>query len=425
MSRDASVAPAASGEVGDGFSFRRIWWLGTGILGVQLAFAAYNAFLPLLYRGFIDSTTVIGLLMGTDNLVGLLLIPVIGAWSDRVGSPLGRRLPFIVVGIPVAALTLVAIPFAAAALWALIVTEIVFTAAMHTYRGPIAAIIIDHTPPTRRSTSSGIAQLLGSIGVLISVAGLSLLYDVDPRLTFGAAAAVLLVSLAAVWSTAERAPAYVDTTAVTTRHPITDAVDGLRALLQPSHRGELLILSAMLTAYASFAGLQAMLPIYGVETLGLTEGRAAFLLTAFAAAFLLTALLAGALGTRFGTVPTMIVGLALLSALYLVATPLRTPGAVAAILGVAGVAWPLFAVPAIALVADLGGRDRIGFVIGLYYAVTMTGQMIGPFVVGATMDLLGNRAMWVTAAAVTSVSLGLLVTGHRRLARRPGEAAHR
>ena len=419
MSRDLGAGCQPPDEAGGRFSFGRIWWLGIGILGVQLAFAVYNAFLPLLYRDFLDSRAVIGLLMGTDNLVGLLLIPIVGAWSDRTASPLGRRLPFVVVGVPIAALTLFAIPFAAVMLWTLIVTEVAFTAAMHTYRGPIAAMIIDHTPPTKRSTSSGIVQLLGSVGVLISFAGLSLLYDLDPRLTFGSAAAVLLLSLGVVWSTAERAPAFVDSTSVTAGHPVTAAVGGLRQLCHRSRRAELLILAAILTAYSGFAGLQAMFPIFGVETLGLSEGRAAFLLTAFAAAFLVTALLAGLLGTRFGAVPTMTIGLALLSVLYLVAVPLGTPQGLAAILGAAGFAWPLFAVPAVALVADLGGRDRIGFVIGLYYVFTMTGQMIGPFVVGSTMDVFGNRAMWAAAAAITLLSLGLLQAGRRQLARPP------
>lgn len=397
------------------FSYRQVWWLGVGFLGIQLAFATYNAFLPLLYRESIESRAAIGLLMGTDNLVGLLLIPVVGAWSDRVTSPLGRRLPFLVVGIPVAALTLFAIPFAAALLWTLIVTEVVFTAAMHLYRGPMAAMIVDHTPPRRRSTSSGIAQLLGGTGTLVSFAGLSLLYDVDPRLTFGVAAAALLLSLAVVWRAADRFPAHVDNTTVAAVRPLRDALAGLRRLLDDDRRGELLVLAAMLAGYVGFAGLQAMFPIYGVETLGLSEGRAAFLLSTFALTYLVFALFAGMLGTRFGEVRTMLVGLALLPALYLVAFVTRDATAVAGLLALVGLAWPLFAVPAVALVANMGGRRGIGFHLGLYYVFTMTGQMVGPFVLGSTMDLLGNPGMWLAAAATTLLGFVLLRSGRRRL----------
>lgn len=397
------------------FSYGRIWWLAVGFLGVQLAFATYNAFLPLLYRPFFDSRAVIGLLMGTDNLVGIVLIPLIGASSDRITSTLGRRLPFIAIAVPLAALTLAAIPFAAALLWTLILTEVAFTAAMHAYRAPMAALIIDHTPPTRRSTSSGIAQLMGGVGVLVSFSVLSLLFDIDPRLTFGAAAVVLLLSLAVLLWRAERFPVHIDNAPVASLHPVRDAVDGVRVLLQAHTRGQLLLLCAMLAAYIGFAGLQAMFPIYGVETLGLSEGRAAFLLTSFAGSFLVSALVAGMIGTRIGKLPTMLLGLGSLPVIYLAAIPVDGPTALAGLLVAAGFAWPLFAVPAVALIGDLGGRDRVGFYLGIYYVFTMLGQMMGPFVLGATMDLAGNRAMWAGAAAVSLLAFGLVWAGRVRL----------
>jgi len=407
------------------FSFSRIWWLAVGFLGVQLAFATYNAFLPLLYRDFFDSRAVIGLLMGTDNLVGIVLIPLIGAWSDRITSPLGRRLPFIVVAIPLAALTLAAIPFAAALLWTLILTEMAFTAAMHAYRAPMAALIIDHTPPTKRSTSSGIAQLMGGVGVLVSFSVLSLLFDTDPRLTFAGAALVLLLSLAVLLWRAERFPVHIDNAPVASLHPVRDAVDGIRRLLQARNRAQLLLLSAMLAAYVGFAGLQAMFPIYGVETLGLSEGRAAFLLTAFAGSFLVSALVAGMIGTRIGEIPTMLLGLGSLPLIYLLAIPVDDPAVLAGVLVAAGFTWPLFAVPAVALIGDLGGRDRVGFYLGIYYVFTMLGQMVGPFVLGATMDLAGNRAMWAAAALVSAGAFALVWAGRARMGATPEQLASR
>jgi len=280
------------------FSYAKIWWIGFGFLGVQLAFTTYNAFLPLMYREFIDSRFLIGLLMGTDNLIGLLLIPIIGAWSDRVNSPLGRRLPFVLVALPVAALTFFAIPYAAALLWTLIIAEIAFTAAMHAYRGPVISLMPDHTPPEKRSTANGIINLMGGIGTLIAFGGLSLLYDIDPRLTFGIGAAVLLITLVIVLVKADRMPKYVDNLPTAPKNPIKEAVEGIGQLLKPENFGQFLILAAMLTYFIGFAGLDAMFPIYGVETLGLTEGRAAFILTTFAGSFLVFALLAGAIGTR-------------------------------------------------------------------------------------------------------------------------------
>ncbi len=405
------------------FSYTKIWWIGFGFLGVQLAFTTYNAFLPLMYRAFIESRALIGLLMGTDNLIGLLLIPVVGAWSDRVNSPLGRRLPFVLVALPVAALTFFAIPFSSALLWALIITEIIFTAAMHSYRGPVISLMPDHTPPEKRSTANGIINLMGGVGTLIAFGGLALIYDIDPRLTFGIGAVILLLTLLIVFRKADRYPPYIDNTPVESKNPIREAAVGIKVLFRPAYRGQLLVLAAMLSYFIGFAGLDAMFPIYGVETLGLSEGRAAFILTTFAGSFLVFALLAGWIGTRIGKVPAMLIGLALVPVLFLMVIPVRDPVIIGAIFIVAGFAWALVNVQAMPLIADLGGRDRVGFYIGLYYIFTMFGQMIGPFVLGSAMDLMGNQGMFVAGAVVYALGFVLLRAGYNRLADDPEKLA--
>jgi len=422
---DSDVRQAGeNGEQGQNkFSYAKIWWIGFGFLGVQLAFTTYNAFLPLMYRAFIESRALIGLLMGTDNLIGLLLIPVVGAWSDRVNSPLGRRLPFVLIALPVAALTFFAIPFASALLWTLIISEILFTTAMHSYRGPVISLMPDHTPPEKRSTSNGIINLMGGIGTLIAFGGLSLLYDIDPRLTFGIGAVILLLTLMIVFKKADRHPPYIDNSPVEPKNPIKEAAQGIRVLFRPAYFGQFLVLAAMLSYFIGFAGLDAMFPIYGVETLGLTEGRAAFILTSFAGSFLVFALLAGWIGTRLGKVPAMLIGLAIVPVLFLSAIPVREPVIIGVIFVAAGFAWALVNVQAMPLIADLGGRDRVGFYIGLYYIFTMFGQMIGPFVLGSAMDLMGNHGMFVAGAAVYGLGFVLLRAGYKRLGADPEELA--
>ncbi len=405
------------------FSYAKIWWIGFGFLGVQLAFTTYNAFLPLMYREFFATRAAVGLLMGTDNLIGLLLIPIIGAWSDRMNSPLGRRLPFIMVALPIAALTHMAIPLAASVLFLLIITEIVFTAAMHSYRGPVISLMPDHTPPEKRSTANGIINLMGGMGTLISFGVLSLIYDIDPRLTVGIGGAVLLLSLVVVWRKADRQPPYVDNSPRSSTNPIKDAAVGIRTLLKPGYIGQFLILMAMLAYFIGYAGLNAMFPIYGVETLGLTEGRANFLLTSFAGSFLVFALLAGVVGTKIGKIPTMLWGLILVPVLFLIAIPVREPWIIGAIFVLGGLGWALVNVQAMPLIADFGGRDRVGFYIGLYYVFTMVGQMMGPFALGLTMDIVGNQGMFMAGAAFFFLAYVLLRAGEKRLDADPVEIA--
>ncbi len=412
-------------EAEEAYSYRQIWWIGFGFLGVMLVFSKYNAFLPILYEEFISSRTVIGLLMGTDNLVGLLLIPIIGAWSDRLSHPMGRRLPFIVIAAPIGALTFAGIPFAASALWSLIVVEVLFTAAMHSYRGPVISLLPDHCPPERRSTGNGIINLMGGIGALISFAGLSLLYDVDPRLSFGLGALALLLTSLIVLRKADRHPPYVDATTDTHPSPLRDTIGGVRLLARRPNRGQLYILAAMLAYYIGFAGLDAMFPLYAVNELGLTPGRAAFILTAFVGSFLALALFAGMIGTRFGKIPAMLTGLAILPLLFLAAAPVRSIPVLIGIFVVGGFAWGLVNVQAMPLVADLGGRNRIGFFVGLYYLFTMVGQMLGGPVIGGAMDLFGDQGLFYGGAAAYALGFVLLRRGQQLLPDDPEAIARR
>lgn len=72
------------------------------------------------------------------------------------------------------------------------------------------------------------------------------------------------------------------------------------------------------------------------------------------------------------------------------------------------------------LAADPGGRDRIGFHVGLFFIFTMTGQTIGPFVRGSTLDILGNHGILAGAAVVFGGVFLLLRAGRRALPDAPG-----
>jgi diguanylate cyclase (GGDEF)-like protein len=92
---------------------------------------------------------------------------------------------------------------------------------------------------------------------------------------------------------------------------------------------------------------------------------------------------------------------------------------------VGGLAWALVNVQAMPLIADLGGRNRIGFYIGMYYLFTMVGQMLGSPVIGGVMDLFGDGAMFYGAAGAYALGFVLLRRGQKLLPASPEELARR
>ncbi|MCC6298390.1 MAG: hypothetical protein IT314_03775 [Anaerolineales bacterium] len=55
--------------------------------------------------------------MTLDNIAALFSQPPAGAWSDRIRTPLGRRIPFIIIGAPITELAFGLIPLASAILF--------------------------------------------------------------------------------------------------------------------------------------------------------------------------------------------------------------------------------------------------------------------------------------------------------------------
>src|SRR5947199_5685950 len=100
------------------------WWvprtcaIGLAYFSGQMGAALYNAYLPIFYGAFVASNLLIGVVMIIDNIASLTLQPYFAGLSDRVDTRLGRRVPFLLAGIPAAALFFLLIP-RARSLWPL------------------------------------------------------------------------------------------------------------------------------------------------------------------------------------------------------------------------------------------------------------------------------------------------------------------
>jgi len=65
--------------------------------------------MPLFLGKYLSSSLLIGAIMGLDNVLGFTLQPWIGSRSDRTHSSWGRRRPFLLIGMPIAALSLISL----------------------------------------------------------------------------------------------------------------------------------------------------------------------------------------------------------------------------------------------------------------------------------------------------------------------------
>ncbi len=394
----------------------RLIGIGAGGLALAAIWGTYNVFMPLLLGDFVESRALRGAIMGLDNVVAILLIPVVGAWSDRVEGRWGRRLPFLLAGVPLAALSFAGLPWAATALWTLLALDVVFLLSITLYRAPLVALLPDHVAPEDRAAGNGIITLMGALGGVVALVVIAPTFDAARWWPFAAASLLALASLVVVVLSARRHPAFVRHGAVQDDAPVLRGLlRDLRELAGAAHRGPAWLLLGLFFCFFGFAAVEAQFSVLATETLGFTGGQAGRLLGTASAAFVLLALPAGFAGRRFGELRTMRGGALLLALALLLAAavPVAASSVLIACMALAGAGWAFVLVPAYPLVADQGGRDRVGFYTGLYYLFGSGAAIVAPGAAGALMDALGNRALFGAAAAALVVGAAVLTVAGR------------
>ena len=372
--------------------------------------------MPLILGEFIESRAIRGSIMGLDNLLAVVLIPLIGAWSDRLQSPLGGRLPFLAVGMPVAALFFVLLPFVSeTALWMLLAVDIVFLLAMTIYRAPVIALMPDHTPVAKRSTANGVINFMGGVGALLALFALAPLYDVAIAYPFVIGGMLLVLAFVLLFFVVDRRPPYME--AATADSEEVMALQSLRQdlgqLFRAPFRGHLLILAAIFLYFIGYSGLEAQFSVYATEHLGASGGEAGLTLGFFSLAFVVFAIPAGLVGSRLGKAQTMLIGLICLPAIFLIMPWITSLLWLKVMLFAGGIAWALINVQAYPLVADLGGLTKIGFFTGMYYLFSMASSVVAPGILGLAMDLFGHPALFYSAAITFVIAFVLLRQGMR------------
>jgi MFS family permease len=112
-----------------------------------------------------DKNTYVAILDTAGAIFALVWQPAIGALSDRSRFRLGRRRPYIMIGIVGDVVFLTAMAFVTS-YWMLIVVYMLLQMASNTAQGPYQGMLPDQVPADQRSEASayyGLLQLIGTI----------------------------------------------------------------------------------------------------------------------------------------------------------------------------------------------------------------------------------------------------------------------
>jgi MFS family permease len=149
---------------------RLLWTLGLGAFGLAFSITTISVALPPLLHTFTKSGSLIGLVIGAEGFFALTLSPVVGPWSDSFHTPLGRRRPFMLVGLGPMAFCLLLVPFMPN-LWTTALLVLAFYFAYYLYEPPYRGLYPDVLPPAAYGRAQGVQHVLRGIALGIALVG--------------------------------------------------------------------------------------------------------------------------------------------------------------------------------------------------------------------------------------------------------------
>src|SRR5437870_11120219 len=113
----------------------------------------------------VDVNTPVTLLDPIGAAVAIVWQPAIGAISDNARFSLGRRRPFIAIGVVGDIIFLTLIAFVTS-YWALLLVYVFFQMASNTAQGPYQGMLPDQVPANQRGEASGYYGLMNMVGTI-------------------------------------------------------------------------------------------------------------------------------------------------------------------------------------------------------------------------------------------------------------------
>jgi maltose/moltooligosaccharide transporter len=382
-------------------NYGKTFLLGFGFFAASLMWATYNAFVPLfLANKFNLPIPLIGFFMTLDNIAALFIQPPVGAWSDRIRSPIGRRMPFIVLGAPIAAAAFSLIPVASVLpLFAACTISMMLFMAL--WRTPVVALMPDITPSKFRSQANGVINLMGGLGTIIATLGGGSLYEMNPAYPFWLGAVLAVLAVILLFFVIKEPKEYEATT-----QEKPDLLKAAVSVVKDKEKSALRILLAIFCWFVAYNGIEAFFTLYATNHLGLEGGPAAKLVGHLSLIFVLFALPAGYIGAKFGRRRTIMTGIVLMGSLMLSMWVLpkellNIPVAkvfglgqiytISFILMFAGGSWALININSLPMVVDMTDDLHIGTFTGLYYLFSTLAAIAGPNINSWIIALWGNN----------------------------------
>lgn len=441
-------------------NYKRTALIGFAFFGILLLWQVYDSWCPtfltdIFAKRFYNMTSaelkasdpdkilevqwIVGIIMACDNLAALILLPIFGNLSDKTRTPIGKRMPYILVGTFVSAVAFPFIPlfFHKNNIVGMVAMMGVVLIFMMMYRNPAVALMPDITPKPLRAKANGIINIMGYFGgAFATVLGIFFVlssYINAPaaerslwtiELPFIVASVLMVISALVLFKTIrenELEEQLKDELALGEQlAAVATPIDDDKPMSRENKTMLLAILGAEFLWFMSDNALGTYVGNYVIYYLKSVSSATMYLTILGGLASVLGFAIAGGIAEKIGRKWTISAGLMITFVGLIVMCFVRPTGVVKADAGHGELTFPvlLYVVWALKgfgmalvhncsfpMVVELCSSKKIGRFTGFYYAASMSAQTVTPILLGLVLKAaMAWRALPVYATILTLLS---------------------
>ena len=434
-------------------NYKRVLLVGMAFFLISAFWQAYDAIIPLIltnHFGLPQSAS--GAVMSIDNVLAVFLLPIFGAFSDKVNTRFGKRTPFILFGAVIAMISFVCLTFIDNYQLAQVVareipqlqqgsltdeqfleevrrltvkitmenplpflgfiaTLLVVLLAMATFRSPAVALMPDVTVKPLRSKANAIINLTGTAGgILVLALGMIFATSENHYMQYTgyvvAVVAIMLTGLIVFLVSVKERKWAQEMQEESLRLGLEETPEEeadqepKRKLSKAEFKSLLLILASVALWYVGYNSITSKYSVYATNILGFDYNLT--LIIAQAAA-IVSYIPVGLIASRIGRRKTILAGVLILSSAFFIGNFITssTPEMVMyPVFILAGIGWATINVNSFPMVVELARGGDVGKYTGYYYTASMSAQIIAPILSGVLYDLIGMRYVFFAFGTV-------------------------
>lgn len=384
-------------------NYKRTFLIGLAFLSISAFWQMYDNVIPLILKNtFGMGETITGTIMAADNVLALFLLPIFGALSDKVSTPIGKRMPFILTGTTLAFVFLMILPFAdntknivlfVGGLFILLIS-------MGTYRSPAVALMPDLTPKQLRSKANAVINLMGAVGGVYTLIMIKVMVGGGETPNyyplFISIGLFMVISVAILFFTIKENKLRTEINAHGEEVEESEKLpQGTGKLPKDVKKSLVFILLSVAFWFIAYNAVTTAFSRYATHVWGLEGGGYADCLLIATVAAILSYIPIGMMASKIGRKKMILIGIVLLGTCFFAAGLYNTyHWSMVIFFGIIGFAWASIGVNSYPMVVEMSSAGDVGKYTGLYYTFSISAQVITPILSGFLLENVSYRTLF-------------------------------